>query len=97
MNDTINMQLAVYICNMIQKLKENWQLFLIMSLMLGLAPFNPPHIWGKLQWIAGGGAFAGEHPMELIDWADFLMHGSPWILLMASAIMNGLDFLKSKK
>ena len=58
---------------MIQKLKDSWQLFLIMSLSLGLAPFNPPHIWGKLQWIAGGGAISGETPMSLVDWGDFLM------------------------
>ena len=36
-----------------QKLIDNWKLFLIASLTLGLAPFNPPHIWGKIQWILG--------------------------------------------
>lgn len=97
MYDTVNVQLHLYICDMIQKLKENWQLFLMMSLMLGLAPFNPPHIWGKLQWIAGGGAFSGEHPMALIDWGDFLMHGTPWVLLIISSILKGLDFFKPKK
>lgn len=76
---------------MIQKIKENWQLFLIASLTLGLAPFSPPHIWGKLQWIAGGGAFSGEHPMGAMDWFDLLMHGSPWVLLILSALFNILD------
>ena len=37
-------------------IRENTQLFLIASLLLGLAPFSPePHILGKLKWIAGGG------------------------------------------
>jgi hypothetical protein len=39
-------------------LKNNWNLFLLASLTLGLAPFNPPHIWGKIQWIFGGNAFS---------------------------------------
>ena len=65
--------------------------------MLGLAPFNPPHIWGKLQWIAGGGAFSGDAPMKLIDWGDFFMHGTPWILLILSSILNLSDLLKQKK
>jgi len=82
---------------MVQKLKENWKLFLMMSLLLGLAPFTPPHIWGKLKWIAGGGAFSGESPMALIDWADFLMHGTPWVLLITSLVLKGLDFIKPKK
>ena len=76
---------------MIEKIKENWQLFLIASLTLGLAPFSPPHIWGKLQWIAGGGALSGEHPMGAMDWFDLLMHGSPWVLLILSALFNILD------
>ena len=97
MLDTQFITLAIYICTMIQKIKESWQTFLMMSLLLGLAPFNPPHIWGKLQWIAGGGAFSGEQPMALIDWGDFFMHGTPWILLILSGILNGLDFIKTKK
>lgn len=64
--------------------------------MLGLAPFNPPHIWGKLQWIAGGGAFSGDTPMKLIDWGDFFMHGTPWILLILSSILNLSDLIKQK-
>ena len=82
---------------MIKKLKDSWQLFLIMSLSLGLAPFNPPHIWGKLQWIAGGGAISGEAPMSLVDWSDFLMHGTPWILLIVSSLLKAVDYLKPKQ
>ena len=70
------------------QLKKNWKLFLIASLTLGLAPFREPHIWGKLKWIAGGNAFSGDDAMQLKDWFDVLLHGSPWILLLISIILN---------
>lgn len=58
----------------------NWKTWLIFSLTLGLAPFTPePHILGKLRWISGG-----AQGMQPIDWFDFLMHGSPWLLLFTS-------------
>lgn len=66
---------------------KSFGLFLIASLTIGLAPFNPPHIWGKLQWIWGGGAFSGTQPMQLMDWLDLLMHGTPWVLLFVSATL----------
>ena len=59
------------------QLKKNWKLFLIASLTLGLAPFREPHIWGKLEWIAGGNAFSGDDAMQLKNWFDVLLHGSP--------------------
>ena len=56
--------------------------FLLMSLTLGLAPFAPePHIWANLKWIAGGAV-----GMEMINWLDTLMHGTPWVLLISWAI-----------
>ena len=64
-------------------IRKNTILFLIASLTLGLAPFNPPHIWGKLQWVAGGAVGMG-----LEDWADLAMHGTPWLLLILSLIPN---------
>ena len=73
---------------MIKQLKENWKLFLIASLTLGLAPFSPPHIWGKIQWILGGGAISGDSPMQFMDWWDFIMHGTPWFLLIISLMLN---------
>ncbi len=66
-------------------LQNNWKLFLLASLTLGLAPFNPPHIWGKIQWIIGGNAFSGKNAMQAQDWFDVLLHGSPWILLIISS------------
>lgn len=48
----------------------------VACLTIGLAPFNPPHIWEKLNMLI---------KMELrrpIDWIDFLFHGLPWLLLV---------------
>lgn len=59
-------------------LLDNWKMLVILCLTLGLAPFTPePHIWGKIKWIAGG-----ANGMQLIDWWDTVMHGTPWILLI---------------
>ncbi|WP_299055165.1 hypothetical protein [uncultured Polaribacter sp.] len=70
------------------QLKNNWKLFLIASFTLGLAPFNPPHIWDKIQWIVGGNAFTGANSMQFQDWFDVAMHGTPWVLLFISGILN---------
>jgi len=71
-----------------EQLRKNWSLFLIASLTLGLAPFNPPHIVGKIQWIMGGNAFSGDFAMQPQDWFDVLLHGSPWVLLFISVVLN---------
>lgn len=71
-----------------KQLKENWKLFLIASLTLGLAPFNPPHLLGKIQWILGGNAFSSDKGMQAQDWFDVLLHGLPWLLLLLSGILN---------
>jgi hypothetical protein len=70
------------------QLKNNWKLFLIASLTLGLAPFNPPHILGKVQWVLGGNAFSAENGMQSQDWFDLLLHGAPWVLLLISILLN---------
>lgn len=59
------------------------------SLTLGLAPFTPPHIWGKLKWVAGG-----AEGMALMDWFDLFLHGTPWIMLIASI---GFSLRRSSK
>lgn len=69
-------------------LKNNWKLFLMASLTLGLAPFDPPHFFGKIQWLLGGDAFDKELGMQAMDWFDLLLHGSPWVLLFISAILH---------
>ncbi|MBX2842496.1 MAG: hypothetical protein KTR26_12050 [Flammeovirgaceae bacterium] len=64
-------------------IKNNWKIWLLASLSLGLAPFFPePHIWGKLRWIVGGAV-----GMQTMDWFDFLFHGTPWILLFLALVL----------
>ena len=66
------------------KLAQNWWLFLVLSLTLGLAPFTPePHIWGKLKWVAGG-----ADGMQVMDWFDLAMHGLPWLLFLISGSLR---------
>lgn len=63
---------------------NNWKLWLIVSLTLGLAPFVPePHIVGKLRWLMGGAV-----GMHAIDWFDLLQHGFPFILLLRALIIK---------
>ena len=48
----------------------------MISIMLGLAPFVPePHLWEKLKMLASG------ELSKPIDIFDLLMHGTPAILL----------------
>ncbi|MFN3379691.1 MAG: hypothetical protein ACK41O_09565 [Runella zeae] len=62
---------------------NNWTLWLIVSLTLGLAPFWPePHLVGKIRWIAGGAV-----GMKPIDWFDFMLHGAPWVLLLRAVFV----------
>ena len=74
--------------DMKQQIKNNWKLFLLASVTLGLAPFNPPHIIGKIQWLLGGNAFNGQNAIQVKDWLDVLLHGSPWLLLVISVALN---------
>jgi hypothetical protein len=56
---------------------------LLLSLTLGLAPFAPePHLFGKLRWVAGGAV-----GMSLVDWGDLLMHATPWLWLLVTAVV----------
>lgn len=59
-------------------------IWLIISLTLGLAPFSPePHIVEKIRWILDD-----MSQLSLIDWFDFLMHGTPWVMLVISIILS---------
>lgn len=54
---------------------------LIISLMLGLAPFVPePHVWEKLKMLFDGSL------SKPIDIFDLVMHGTPWVLLGLKSI-----------
>jgi|TARA_B110000971_G_scaffold186950_1_gene195986 hypothetical protein len=79
-----------------KQVKNNWKLFLIASLTVGLAPFSLPYILGKIQWILGGNAFSSESGMQGQNWFDVLLHGLPWILLLISILLDIFGLLKKK-
>ena len=65
-----------------------WSIVIIVCLTLGLAPFVPePHIWEKLKMLMAGTL---ARPIDIFD---LLMHGAPWALLIAKAVL----FLLQKK
>ena len=78
-------------------IKNNWKLFLLASLTLGLAPFNPPHIVGKIKWILGGNGFHPEKGLQSQDWFDVFVHGTPWLLLILSILINLLSKSTNKQ
>ena len=60
-----------------------WATLIIASLTLGLAPFVPePHVWEKLKMLAAG------ELVRPIDIFDLLLHGTPWLLLIAKAAVS---------
>ena len=73
-----------------KKLLEYWKYTGLLALTLGLAPFSPePHIWGKIKWILGG-----AKGMKAMDWFDFVLHGSPWIVFIVLSILIVLKKLQ---
>ena len=51
--------------------------FVILALLLGLAPFTPePHVWQKLKMLADGSL------VKPLDIFDLFLHGLPWALLL---------------
>lgn len=65
---------------------KNVSIWFLASMTLGLAPFTPPHIWGKILWVAGGAV--GMQPM---DWFDLILHGTPWVMLIVSLVFKVKD------
>jgi hypothetical protein len=59
-----------------------WTLVILLCLTLGLAPFRPPHVVEKLQML-----FRGDLARP-IDWFDLLLHGAPWVLLLAKIVLS---------
>ncbi len=58
-------------------------ILVVLCLTLGLAPFVPePHIWEKLKMLAAGNL------TKPIDIFDLLLHGLPFILLLAKLIVS---------
>ena len=59
----------------------SWPLVIVACLSLGLAPFVPePHVWQKLQMLLAGDL---SQPVDIFD---FLMHGTPWLLLLLKIV-----------
>jgi hypothetical protein len=59
-------------------------LLVVAALTLGLAPFTPePHVVEKLRMLAHG------ELVRPIDLFDLLLHGTPWLLLIAKLIRLG--------
>jgi len=57
--------------------KLPWEVLIIGSLTLGLAPFSPPHLWEKLLMLAQGML---SRPIDIFD---LFLHGTfPVLLLM---------------
>jgi hypothetical protein len=57
-----------------------WSVVIVACLTIGLAPFAPPHIVEKLQMLYQGTL------VRPLDWFDLLMHGAPWVLLVAKIV-----------
>ena len=61
----------------------SWPLLIVVSLTLGLAPFSPePHVWEKIQLLLSG------ELKRAVDIFDLLMHGTPWLLLLAKIVVT---------
>lgn len=59
-----------------------WAVVLLVCLTLGLAPFSPPHLWEKAQWLMSG------KPLKAIDWFDVAYHGAPWLVALVKLIRS---------
>ena len=56
---------------------------ILICLTWGLAPFLPePHIWEKLKMLAAG------ELVKPLDIFDLLLHGLPWLLLIAKVSIS---------
>ncbi len=69
--------------------KESKYLFIIAGFFYGFSPINEPHIFGKINWVAGGAV-----QMNTMDWLDLAMHGSA--ILIAIGVTFSLIFSKNK-
>ncbi len=62
--------------------KLPWGMLILACLTLGLAPFNPPHLWEKIQMLSKG------QLVRPIDWFDLFLHATPWVLLIVKGIVT---------
>lgn len=65
-------------------------MLIIMTLFLGLAPFQPePHLWEKLKMLSSGDL------VKLIDIFDLVMHATPALLLAVRVALKFRDDSKA--
>ncbi|PIE13357.1 MAG: RND transporter [Rhodobacterales bacterium] len=58
-----------------------WNILFVACIFLGLAPFTPePHLWEKLRMLAAGTL---SRPIDIFD---MLMHGAPFLILVAKGL-----------
>ncbi|WP_020604719.1 hypothetical protein [Spirosoma spitsbergense] len=70
--------------NNLKPILNNLNLWVLVSLTLGLAPFLPePHVVGKIRWVLGGAT-----GMTGTDWFDLLLHLTPWLLLVRILVLR---------
>ena len=53
-----------------------WVIVIIACVTVGLAPYNPPHVWNKTILL-----FAGNLTLP-VDWWDLFFHWVPWVFLV---------------
>ena len=68
--------------------KLSWSAIALLCLTIGLAPFNPPHVVEKLSLLLRG------ELVRPVDWFDFALHGFPWLLLAAKAVLAAGNFVR---
>ncbi len=59
-----------------------WLLLIAACLTLGLAPYNPPHLWEKILMLTKGNL------TRPLDWFDLFLHGIPWLLLAGKILIS---------
>ena len=57
-----------------------WTIIIIACLTVGLAPYNPPHIWTKTILLV-----TGNLPLP-VDWWDLFFHWLPWAFLVLKIV-----------
>ncbi|MFD0980850.1 RND transporter [Tropicimonas aquimaris] len=61
--------------------RVSFLMLLVIALTLGLAPFTPePHVVEKLRMLGQGEL---SRPIDIFD---LLLHGTPWLLLLAKLL-----------
>ena len=66
--------------------KLPWSILIFLCLILGLAPFFPPHLFEKIKMLLEG------QLVRPIDWFDLVMHATPWVFLVLKLLMTAIPY-----